>query len=304
MHDGKFAMTSAKSKKPVASAKPAPRVRDTATPPSGSDRYNNRELSWLQFNKRVLEEADSANHPLLERLRFLAISANNLDEFYMVRVAGIFGQLAAGVSTPSQDGLNPAQQLTAINRFVSGLVTQKQEIWESLLKELGEAGITLVGERDLTRAERAWLENLFMQQVFPILTPIAVDPAHPFPFIPNLGLTLAVEMENPVRAMNGLIPIPSQIERFVRLPDGVTGSSQIRFIQLETIIGIFLGALFPGFDIKARGAFRLIRDSDIELQEAMPLVQRYVGSLPQRRRAAGHVARRSDGQGADQQSPR
>jgi polyphosphate kinase len=290
MHDGKFAMTSAKSKKPVASAKPAPRVRDTATPPSGPDRYNNRELSWLQFNKRVLEEADSANHPLLERLRFLAISANNLDEFYMVRVAGIFGQLAAGVSTPSQDGLNPAQQLTAINRFVSGLVTQKQEIWESLLKELGEAGITLVGERDLTRAERAWLENLFMQQVFPILTPIAVDPAHPFPFIPNLGLTLAVEMENPVRAMNGLIPIPSQIERFVRLPDGVTGSSQIRFIQLETIIGIFLGALFPGFDIKARGAFRLIRDSDIELQEeAEDLVRSFESALKRRRR--GHVIR-------------
>ncbi len=284
---------SARSKRPAASAKAAspPRAREIQEgPPKSPERYYNRELSWLQFNKRVLEEAANPNHPLLERLRFLAISANNLDEFYMVRVAGIFGQLAAGVSTPSQDGLTPAQQLTAINRFVSGLVAQKQEIWEALLAELGQAGITLVGERHLTRAEYAWLEKLFMSQIFPILTPIAVDPAHPFPFIPNLGLTLAVQMENPVRAMNGLIPIPAQIERFIRLPDGENGASQIRFIQLEAIIGIFLSALFPGFEVKARGAFRLIRDSDIELQEeAEDLVRSFETALKRRRR--GHVIR-------------
>lgn len=284
-------MTTAKSKKPAASAKTAARAREIeAGPPAGPARYYNRELSWLQFNKRVLEEAANPNHPLLERLRFLAISANNLDEFYMVRVAGIFGQLAADVTTTSQDGLTPAQQLTAINRFVSGLVSHKQEIWEALLEELGKAGVTLVRERDLTRAEHAWLETLFMNQIFPILTPIAVDPAHPFPFIPNLGLTLAVEMENSVRAMNGLIPIPAQIERFIRLPDGEGGSAQIRFIQLETIIGIFLNALFPGFEVKARGAFRLIRDSDIELQEeAEDLVRSFETALKRRRR--GHVIR-------------
>ncbi|MCB1515362.1 MAG: RNA degradosome polyphosphate kinase, partial [Hyphomicrobiaceae bacterium] len=262
-------MTSAKSKKSASVAKstPRPRAISATLPPSGPERYYNRELSWLQFNKRVLEEAANASHPLLERLRFLAIAASNLDEFYMVRAAGIFGQLAAGVTTPSQDGLSPAQQLSAINRFVSGLVADKQKIWEALLAELEEAGVTLVRESELTRADRAWLESLFMQQIFPILTPIAVDPAHPFPFIPNLGLTLAVEMENAVRAMNGLIPIPSQIERFIRLPDGEDGHARIRFIQLEMIIGIHLDALFPGFDVKARGAFRLIRDSDIELQE-------------------------------------
>ena len=285
-------MTSAKSKKPGSASSKAPRARAIADapPPVGPERYYNRELSWLQFNKRVLEEAANPNHPLLERLRFLAISANNLDEFYMVRVAGVFGQLAAGVSATSQDGLAPAQQLSAINRFVSVLVAQKQSIWEDLLKELGAAGITLVNESELTRTERAWLENLFMQQIFPILTPIAVDPAHPFPFIPNLGLTLVVQMESATRAMNGLIPIPGQIERFTRLPDGEAGHMQIRFIQLEAIIGMFISALFPGFDIKARGAFRLIRDSDIELQEeAEDLVRSFESALKRRRR--GHVIR-------------
>ncbi len=285
-------MTGAKSKKAGSAGGRAPRARAIADtpPPVGPERYYNRELSWLQFNKRVLEEAANPNHPLLERLRFLAISASNLDEFYMVRVAGIFGQLAAGVSATSQDGLTPAQQLSAINRFVSGLVAQKQEIWEALLNELGAAGITLVKESELTVGERAWLENVFMQQIFPILTPIAVDPAHPFPFIPNLGLTLVVKMESATRAMNGLIPIPGQIERFIRLPDGEAGHMQIRFIQLEAIIGMFIGALFPGFDIKARGAFRLIRDSDIELQEeAEDLVRSFETALKRRRR--GHVIR-------------
>ncbi|MCB1506205.1 MAG: RNA degradosome polyphosphate kinase [Hyphomicrobiaceae bacterium] len=283
-------MTAAKPKKAGATEKPKARLLRAEPPPQGADRYYNRELSWLQFNKRVLEEAANAQHPLLERLRFLAIAASNLDEFYMVRAAGIFGQLSAGVSTASQDGLTPAQQLTEINRFVSGVVRQKQEIWEALLKELDAVGIVLLTESKLTAAERAWLEKLFMQQIFPILTPIAVDPAHPFPFILNLGLTLAVEMDNAVRAMNGLIPIPSQLDRFIRLPDGADGSSEIRFVQLETVISLFLDALFPGFEVKARGTFRLIRDSDIELQEeAEDLVRSFETALKRRRR--GHVIR-------------
>lgn len=259
-------------------------------PPQGPARYYNRELSWLQFNKRVLEEAKNERHPVLERLRFLAISANNLDEFYMVRAAGIVGQIAAGVSTLSQDGLTPAQQLTAINRFVSTLVTEKQQIWLSLIQDLAKEGIHLVDERSVTPQERGWLERLFMSHIFPILTPIAVDPAHPFPFILNLGLTLVVEMKSPARSMNGLIPIPNQLERFIRLPDGEDGPASIRFVQIETIIGMFLASLFPGFEIKGRGAFRLIRDSDIEIQEeAEDLVRSFETLLKRRRR--GHVIR-------------
>ncbi len=260
-----------------------------ATVPQGPQRYYNRELSWLQFNRRVLEEARNTAHPALERLRFLAISANNLDEFYMVRAAGIVGQITAGVSTISQDGLTPAQQLTAINRFVSGLVADKQKIWVKLIADLAAEGIHLLDEHALTPAQRGWLERLFMSHIFPILTPIAVDPAHPFPFIPNLGLTLAVEMRGPNRKMNGLIPIPSQLDRFIRLPDEADDRT-VRFVQVETIIGMFNGALFPGFEVTGRGAFRLIRDSDIEIQEeAEDLVRSYETLLKRRRR--GHVIR-------------
>ena len=261
-----------------------------AAPPQGPARYYNRELSWLQFNRRVLEEARVTTYPLLERLRFLAISANNLDEFYMVRAAGIVGQITAGVSTVSQDGLTPAQQLTAINRFVSGLVYDKQEIWTGLIADLAKAGVHLLDERSLTPAQRGWLERLFMSHIFPILTPIAVDPAHPFPFIPNLGLTLAVEMRGTTRKMNGLIPIPNQLERFIRLPDDSEDPQTVRFVQIETLIGMFLSALFPGFEVTGRGAFRLIRDSDIEIQEeAEDLVRSFETLLKRRRR--GHVIR-------------
>jgi len=274
-----------------ASVRPAGEVVEPPpAPPEGPDRYYNRELSWLQFNKRVLEEAANTRHPLLERLRFLAISANNLDEFYMVRVAGIHGQVAAGVSTLTQDGLTPAQQLTAINKFVSGLVADKHAIWASLMRDLSAAGVELLDERGLKDEDRRWLEQLFLNQIFPILTPIAVDPAHPFPFILNLGLNVAVEMQNRDRSMNGLIPIPGQLERFIRLPDGPEGAKRVRFVQIETIIGLFLDNLFPGFEITGRGAFRLIRDSDIELQEeAEDLVRSYETMLKRRRR--GHVIR-------------
>jgi polyphosphate kinase len=261
-------------------------------PPAGPERFYNRELSWLQFNRRVLEEAKNTRHPLLERLRFLSISASNLDEFFMVRAAGVFGQVRAGITTLSQDGLTPQQQLVAINRFVGELVHEKQAIWQTLKAEMASAGIDIVDGEALRDDERVWLESLFMTHIFPILTPIAIDPAHPFPFILNKGLTMAVEMQRPSdgKVMNGLIPIPGQLERFIRLRVGETSPSSIRFIQLETVIGLFLPELFSGVSIRSQGAFRVLRDSDIELQEeAEDLVRSFETQLKRRRR--GNVIR-------------
>ncbi len=210
-----------------------------APPPSGPDRFYNRELSWLQFNRRVLEEARNENHPILERLRFLSISASNLDEFYMVRAAGVYGQIAAGVTTTTQDGLTPSEQLAAINAFAAALVADKQAIWRSIRSELEVSGIKIVEPEELTSGEVVWLENLFLTHIFPILTPIAVDPAHPFPFILNKGLTLAVQLQRQAdgKTMSGLIPIPGQLERFIRLRTETSSTEkQIRFIQLEQMI--------------------------------------------------------------------
>jgi len=267
-------------------ATPAPQ------PPEGVERFYNRELSWLQFNRRVLEEAQNAQHPVLERVRFLSISASNLDEFFMVRAAGIYGQIAAGVATLTQDGLTPRQQLAEINRFAARLVADKQACWNVLKTEMATAGINLVGPEQLTAAEKNWLERLFMSHVFPILTPIAVDPAHPFPFIPNLGLTMVVWMQrkSDAKAMSGLIPISTQLERFIRLRSDDGGGSELRFIQLEDMVGMFITELFPGFDVKSQGAFRVLRDSDVELQEeAEDLVRSFETLLKRRRR--GHVIR-------------
>ncbi len=279
----------------MARAKPVePKVtaESPAVVPAGPDRFYNRELSWLQFNRRVLEEAANPHHPVLERLRFLSISASNLDEFYMVRAAGVYGQIKAGVTTLSQDGLTPSQQLTAINKFVAGLVNEKQATWRALKNEMSAAGLHVVQPEQVTAAERAVLESLFMSHVFPILTPIAADPAHPFPFILNKALTIVVEMQRKSdgKAMNGLIPIPGQLERFIRLEAETATPKDIRFIQLEVMIGMFLSKLFNGFAIKSQGAFRLLRDSDIELQEeAEDLVRSYETQLKRRRR--GNVIR-------------
>ena len=265
---------------------------EASGPPVGPDRFYNRELSWLQFNRRVLEEAQNTSHPLLERLRFLSISASNLDEFYMVRAAGVYGQIKAGVSTLSQDGQTPTQQLAQINRFAAGLVADKQACWRALKTELSASGVHVVKPDDLNATERSALEKLFLTQLFPILTPIAADPAHPFPFILNKGLTIVVEMQRQSdnRALNGLIPIPSQLERFIRLDSDPAKPKDIRFIQLEAVIGMFLGELFTGFMIKSQGAFRVLRDSDIELQEeAEDLVRSYESQLKRRRR--GNVIR-------------
>lgn len=271
-------------------------VAAPAAPPDGPARYYNRELSWLQFNRRVLEEAQNLRHPLLERLRFLSISASNLDEFYMVRVAGLYGQVAAGVVQQSQDGLTPAQQLAEINRFAAGLVNDQQTCWAEIKNEMATAGIVIVEPKELTPAERTWLDRRLLANHMPILTPIAVDPAHPFPFIQNRGLTVGIELwrQRDGKTMHALLPIPSQLARFVRLPaDEVGGKGRapaIRFIRIEAVIGMFISRLFPGFLARSQGAFRVLRDSDIEIQEeAEDLVALYETALKRRRR--GHVIR-------------
>jgi polyphosphate kinase len=255
----------------------------------GPSRYFNRELSWLQFNRRVLEEAENERHPLLERLRFLSISASNLDEFYMVRVAGLLGQVRAGIQTPSQDGLTPAEQLDHINRFVAELTADQQECWVTLSAKLGEAGIRVVAADQLTAEELSWLEEHFLHHIFPVLTPIAVDPAHPFPFIPNLGFTLGLELwrEGSMKTMHALMPIPPQLRRLIRLPENAGGKSDIRFIRLETVVTLFVSRLFPGYRVRSDGAFRVLRDSDIEVQEeAEDLVRLFESALKRRKRGS------------------
>jgi polyphosphate kinase len=210
----------------------------------------------------------------------------------MVRVAGVYGQVSAGVQTLSQDGLTPAQQLRAINRFAAGLVADKQACWREIREEMSRTGIHILEPKDLNAEERSWLRRMFLTHIFPILTPIAVDPAHPFPFILNRGLVVVVELQhaNNGRIMNGLIPIPGQLERFIRLggPDG--NGHELRFIRVETLISLFIEELFSGFQFKSQGAFRVLRDSDIELQEeAEDLVRSYETALKRRRR--GHVIR-------------
>jgi len=270
-------------------AKEKAKRKEPEVPPEGPARFYNRELSWLQFNRRVLEEALNERHPLLERLRFLSISASNLDEFYMVRAAGLYGQVRAGVAAVSADGLTPAQQLSEINRFAMALIGDKQACWQSLRAELANEGIRILEPQELTQSDRAWLERYFMTHIFPILTPINVDPAHPFPFIQNKGLTLALEMTGPDgKAMNGLIQIPGRLERFIRLPADESGD--IRFVRVETVISLFLAELYPTFDIDAQGTFRVLRDSDVEFQEeAEDLTRAYETQLKRRRR--GHVIR-------------
>ena len=261
-----------------------PHVQMTREDPA---RFINRELSWLDFNFRVVSEAENARHPLLERLRFVSISASNLDEFYSVRVAGLIGQARAGIVERSPDGLTPAQQLTAINARAHALIAAQQAALADLRGLLAAAGIVICQPPSLTPEDARFLDSYFMERIFPVLTPLAVDPAHPFPFIPNMGLVLALELtrDDEPGNMSALIPLPSQIERFVRLPANAGGP--IRFVVLEDLVGMFLFRLFPGFQLQGAGLFRLIRDTDVEFEEeAEDLVRSYETALKRRRRGA------------------
>ncbi|MDA1069845.1 MAG: RNA degradosome polyphosphate kinase [Proteobacteria bacterium] len=248
------------------------------------DRFINRELSWLSFNTRVLEEADNERYPLLERLRFLSISANNLDEFQMVRVAGLRAQVDARVTTPSIDGLTPLQQLDEIKRQSDVLVARQYATWRNLRGLLRQSDIVILEEEELTRDDRSWLTDRFDEEILPILTPVAIDPAHPFPFIPNFGFGMVLKMhrarnDDPVYA---ILRLPQQTERFIRLP----GETH-RFISLEQAVRMHLKRLFPGFRLLGLGYFRVVRDSEIEIdEESEDLVGHFETALKRRRRGS------------------
>jgi len=261
------------------------RAEATWIDPTSPQRFINRELSWLAFNERVLEEATNLSHPLLERVRFLSISANNLDEFFMVRVAGLKAHQAIGVEELSPEGMTVAQQLGVITAEADRLVTSQHEVWAGLQADLDAAGMRVIGDEPLDEASEKWLDQHFREQIFPVLTPQAIDPAHPFPFIPNTGLSLIFELKKGKVSVRELIMAPAALPRFFRIP-GESG----RYIALETLIRRKTDYLFPKYEILRGGAFRIIRDSDIEVEEEAEDLVRYFRTAIKRRRR-GRVVR-------------
>lgn len=267
---------------------------------SAPDRFFNRELSWLQFDLRVLEEANNVNVPILERLRFLGISGSNLDEFFSVRVAALQSLVRHGVINRSVDGLLPSEQLEKIHSVVAEIQLQQQSVWKDIVDNLANEGIEILTLDELKKREMGKIEEMFMEQVFPVLTPLAIDPAHPFPFIPNGEFALALQL---VRTRDGqpleaLLPVPQQLPRFIRLDD--TNKGKVRFLPLEALMELFIPNIFPGYAIKSVCSFRLLRDSDLEVEEeAEDLVREFETALKRRRR--GVVIRLEFSKGAAKQ---
>lgn len=251
---------------------------------SRSERYINRELSWLAFNSRVQEEADNEDHPLMERLKFLSISGSNLEEFFMVRVAGLHGQKLAGVEKRSQEGMTPAEQLEKILERTSELMARQQNSWLKILEKMNEHGIEVIASDLVPPESGEWLESYFLSEVLPVLTPLAIDPAHPFPFIPNLGFALVLQMSRLAdgKKMSALLPLPQQLKRFIKLP---SDTDKTVFLPLENLVALYLERIFPGYEILGKGVFRILRDSDIEVaEEAEDLVHLFETALKRRRR--------------------
>ncbi|HJQ16208.1 MAG TPA: RNA degradosome polyphosphate kinase [Allosphingosinicella sp.] len=270
---------------------PAIATQDELVEPAANDeertRFFNRELSWLAFNRRVLEEACNSAHPLLERLRFLSISGNNLDEFFMVRVAGLKGHQLLGVEERSADGLTPAQQLAAIAEASDLLSASQQEVWSDLAAALAECGFEVLANEAIDDEAAQWLDQHFREQIFPVLTPQAIDPAHPFPFIPNKGFSLIFDLKRrsdsePIRE---LLMVPTTLPRFIRLP-----GEAVRYVAIETLIRRHISVMFPDYELLGGGAFRIIRDSDIEVEEEAEDLVRFFRSAIKRRRR-GRVIR-------------
>ena len=242
-----------------------PDRRTGAEPPASagrSDRYLNRELSWLAFNDRVLAEAGNPNYPLLERLRFLAISAANLDEFMMIRAAGLVGQVQRGIARVSIDGRTPAQQLAEVRALVDDLTDRQQGVWRVLRRQLADSGIHIADEQRVTEEAYHWLRTYFVDEIIPVLTPQAIDPAHPFPFVANRGMGLLFNLtrqSDGVRVIE-MVLIPAALKRYVRVP----GREAI-YVSIEALISRFADHMFPGFTITGGGAFRVLRDGGIEL---------------------------------------
>jgi polyphosphate kinase len=258
-------------------------------------RYLNRELSWLAFNARVIEEAKNPCHPLLERLRFLSISASNMDEFFMVRVAGLNDQLKWDNPEQSQDGMSPSQQLARILQRAGELMQWQQECWLDLRAQLAGQGIEVLDAESLSEQDISWLKGHFFDSIFAALTPIAIDPAHPFPFLPNKSMCAIFDLRHMERGkrMIAVLPFPSKLARFVRLPTKKRKGDEhepARLVQTEILVQLFLDSLFPGYEILASGIFRVLRDSDLEVSdEAEDLVRTYEKAVKERKR--GEVIR-------------